>query len=134
MKKKILIVVSCILIAVVLFPIWNTFGKISYLPLEVNKIDYIGLYGGHIHRKATEEEKVQIVSWLNSIKKYDKVIIIPVGNGKPDYDNIQIFFNNKRESFALSVDKDGILLGGGWGTAGYIVTQSDLSELLAQIK
>ena len=138
MKKKKLIVAAIILCIVTIITVIiaknyvNTDnGKIPFLPLDVNNVNYIGLYGG-THRNATKEEEIQIVAWLNSIKRYEKKYTIPIGNGKPDFDNIQIFTNGNTISFGP--DKDGITIASSNTRIGYIVKQSDLSALLEQIK
>lgn len=150
-KKRNLIIVSIVFCIITLITVViaknyvNTDNrKIPFLPLDVKSVNYIGLYGG-THRNATEAEKIQIVNWLNSIEKYEKTYTIPVGNGKPDRDNIQIFIKDftisfspaKNSTISFGPQKDGILIASSEFTTsrtGYIVKQADLSALLKQIQ
>jgi len=144
MKKKKLIVLSiafCIITIITVIIAKNNIntdnGKIPFLPLDVKSVTYIGLYGG-TRRNATEAEKIQIVTWLNSIKSYDKkYTILNLFNGKPilhisNNNDIQIF--TKGKTIAFGPDKDGIVIANSNTRIRYIVKQSDLSALLEQIK
>src|SRR5659263_97676 len=115
-KKRNLIIVSIVFCIVTLITVViaknyvNTDNrKIPFLPLDVKSVNYIGLYGG-THRNATEEEKIQIVAWLNSIERYEKKHAFLFGNRKPNLDNIQIFIGGEK-SISLTVDKEGVLIG-----------------------
>jgi len=118
--------------------------KIPKLPLNINDVSDIGLYGysksgkHSNNRIATVEERTQIISWLNTIKKYDKKRKIVVNkNGKPDPSNIQIFYkdvSNDSSSIYLLEEGDlSIIIGVPSNNEEYFVKQVELNNLLKKL-
>jgi hypothetical protein len=142
-KKKIfsLILLTIILISVIMVIVIYYFVKsdnrnIPFLPVSANDINVIQL-NGSTTRNATENEKIQIINWLNNIKKYDRKISIPkYGNGKPQKPNIQLFSKNNSDTnlfYILKVDNN-IMISKPFSTVGYIVNQQNLYNLLKQFE
>jgi uncharacterized protein YecE (DUF72 family) len=119
-------------------------GKIPFLPISANDILYIGLYGysekeqHSNNRNATNEEKNEIINWLNNIKNYESEIKTPkYNNGKPEPSNIQIFTKDSVDTnfmYILEKDDGYIMISRPQSGTGYIVKQSELNNLLKQLR
>ncbi|HYF83660.1 MAG TPA: hypothetical protein VEB00_11610 [Clostridia bacterium] len=122
----------------------NKNGEIPYLPISVDNISYIGLYGysqegkHSNNREATEQEITQIIGWLNSIEEYDSEIEIPKNsNGRPVPSDIQIFpkFTPHTEFlYILEKDNDYIILCIPKINKGYVAKQQELNKLLKELR
>lgn len=119
-------------------------GKIPYLPIserDVSNIELNGYSESEQHsnnRNATEEEKTEIINWLNNIKNYESEIkIAKYSNGRPEPSNIQIYTKDNSDSNYLHIlEKDNgyIMISRPQAGIGYIVKQPELNKLLKQLR
>ena len=119
-------------------------SKVPYLPISLDDVTKITLYGLNTEkqysntRNATEEEKTEIIDWLNNIKNYESETNIPkYGNGKPELSNIQIFTKESGDSnfiYILEKDNGYIMISRPQSGIGYIVKQSEINKLLKQLR
>lgn len=141
MKRFLLFVFLIILVAMTISTCdkgKNDKEKIPYLPISIDNVSYIGLYGNSSSREATQQEIIQIVDWLNSIKEYDSKIDIPQNsNGRPVPSSIRVFLKDtaySKSPYILERDNDAIIICIPETKKGYVVNQPELDHLLKELR
>lgn len=144
MKRSIYLLLVMIFVSIFFSGCSKKSGKIPYLPISINDVTKITLYGLNEKeqrsniRNATEEEKTEIIQKLNNIKNYERETkISKYGNGKPELSNIQIFtYGSGDTDFMYILEKDNgyIMISKPQSGIGYIVKQPELNKLLRQLR
>jgi hypothetical protein len=128
-KKIILIIILSILLLFLFIGI-NTMivyinKDIPFIPISYSDVSKIEI-NNYSSKNATDSEKREILSILDSLKKCNNKIRIPkYSNGKPEYINIQIFLrsitNGKNFCYIIPYGNDTILISRPQSQLGYIV-------------
>lgn len=138
-NRKRAIILTCIAALITLAVIQSNTNfmnfNIPYLPVEESKPLSISLFDGSVSRDASAQEKRQIVSWLNSIKRYEKNRFITHSpGGKPSSEsNIEINFDDNSSIYILKANVERtVIIGRPFADIGteYTINQANLYNLL----